>query len=90
MFQDIRSCLPTVLVLLLTLLVSVTLIPHVFSSVVKSVLSVLSLTITLLHVRQIRDSAALSDLRELHNLTDDQRIPWNLLRKIVNTTKSKS
>ena len=33
--QDILDCLPTMLVLLLTFTISVTLIPYVFSSVLK-------------------------------------------------------
>ena len=33
--QDIRQCLPTVFVLVLTLTVLITVIPHVFTSVIK-------------------------------------------------------
>ena len=36
-WQDIRDCLPTMLVLILTFTISITLIPFVFSSVLKSV-----------------------------------------------------
>ena len=36
------------------------------------------------HLRQIRDSNKLSDFREDHNLTEDQGIPWHLLKHFNN------
>ena len=75
------------LVLILTFIISITLIPYVFSSVLKSVCSrpALSVLISLIfHLRQIRDSNKLSDFREDHNLTEDQGIPWHLLKHYNN------
>jgi len=69
-WQDVKQCIPTVFVLLVTLSVFVTVLPHVFTSVLK----------------QISDASKLADFRELHNLKDDEEIPWELLQSYMNLT----
>ena len=39
-----------------------------------------------MYFRQISDASKLADFRELHNLKDDEEIPWELLQSYMNLT----
>ena len=42
--------------------------------------------IDVMYFRQISDASKLADFRELHNLKDDEEIPWELLQSYMNLT----
>ena len=77
--QDIKSCLPTLLILLVTILITFTIIPYVFSTVFKYVFKRLKTILCYVFPRQMEAANRLEEVRERLQLAEGDPIPRAVL-----------